>query len=247
MSVDILAEQTALGVIVDDAIERVMPILGAVGSVENWVIRDALIEIVMIVSQTHGAAATGVYSQMFDKIRRNSGITDDYDLKIAEAVDIDLVTAKVKWASGELWGKKQVKIVDGVEEVTHNPVRMDVLQSNIEAITTDLVHRQGRNTIADAASDKKSKMIGFARILGVGENCDWCLMLSSRGPVYRSRDTAAAGYHDNCRCTPTPFFRNTVVEGYDRKKLYDQYLETQRKKDEAAQARKAAKYAKYNQ
>ena len=40
----------------------------------------------------------------------------------------------------------------------------------------------------------------------------FCLMLISRGPVYRSEDTAGAGsaYHDHCDCRIVPVFGDAV-------------------------------------
>ncbi len=58
--------------------------------------------------------------------------------------------------------------------------------------------------------------IGWARVLTGGENCPFCAMLASRGPVYASKQTAlfagvgVDGYHDHCDCEAV-----LVVEGRD--------------------------------
>lgn len=81
----------------------------------------------------------------------------------------------------------------------------------------------------------------FARVPAGNETCDFCIMLASRGPVYRTE--ASAGmldhYHANCKCAIVPMWNtkyadksrtrrvamSMVVDGYDPDALYEQYLE----------------------
>lgn len=79
----------------------------------------------------------------------------------------------------------------------------------------------------------------YARVPAGDETCDFCIMLASRGPVYRSEASAGAvkHFHANCRCQVVPFWntryagpsrRESVtmdVEGYDPDALYEQYVE----------------------
>lgn len=63
----------------------------------------------------------------------------------------------------------------------------------------------GRDTI-DGAIRTDPKAIGWARVTS-GNPCAFCAMLASRGPVYRSEDTAAGfEYHDGCFCTAEPTY-----------------------------------------
>ena len=81
----------------------------------------------------------------------------------------------------------------------------------------------------------------YARVPGGEDTCAFCNMLASRGPVYRSAESAGADdpdhYHANCQCEIVPMFDSvyqgqasrmhslsTSVEGYDPDALYDQYL-----------------------
>ncbi|MCF0121682.1 MAG: hypothetical protein HUJ74_00360 [Lachnospiraceae bacterium] len=69
---------------------------------------------------------------------------------------------------------------------------------------------------------KRSK-IRYARIPRDGKLCEFCLMLASRGFVYRSAKTAGGNgnhYHPNCRCTVIPGTKYTEIAGYDPDKLY---------------------------
>lgn len=64
----------------------------------------------------------------------------------------------------------------------------------------------GREAVEDTAN-ASGPIVGWARVLSGSENCAFCAMLASRGPVYRSEHVAKftniAGtgtYHDGCDC-----------------------------------------------
>lgn len=58
----------------------------------------------------------------------------------------------------------------------------------------------------------------FARVPGGAETCDFCLMLASRGFVYRNEATASHA-HANCDCRIMPGWPETTVEGYDPREV----------------------------
>lgn len=63
----------------------------------------------------------------------------------------------------------------------------------------------------------------YARVPSGRETCGFCFMLSSRGFVYRSEETAGSthAYHENCDCVIVPGFKDDdrelgpQIEGYD--------------------------------
>lgn len=68
------------------------------------------------------------------------------------------------------------------------------------------VQQAARDAVADTA-EAAGDEIRWARVLAGDENCAFCAMLASRGPVYRSEQTALGrggarldAYHDNCDC-----------------------------------------------
>lgn len=82
----------------------------------------------------------------------------------------------------------------------------------------------------------------YARVPSGSETCKFCLMLASRGPVYRNADSAGEGghWHGNCDCRVVPIWGGkyvrtdagglvmrggTEIEGYDPDALYDRYLD----------------------
>lgn len=65
----------------------------------------------------------------------------------------------------------------------------------------------------------------FARVPTGAETCGFCIMLASRGFVYRSAEAAGEvdHYHANCDCRIVPGFPGDEVEGYDPDLYYDMW------------------------
>lgn len=63
----------------------------------------------------------------------------------------------------------------------------------------------GRDTIIrSVAADRAG--LGWARATS-GKPCAFCAMLASRGPAYKSKQTATFRPHDGCHCSPEPVYR----------------------------------------
>lgn len=63
----------------------------------------------------------------------------------------------------------------------------------------------GRDTIVgSAAADPQA--VGWQRVTS-GKPCPFCVMLSSRGPVYRGQQTAGFQAHDHCACMAEPSYQ----------------------------------------
>ena len=79
----------------------------------------------------------------------------------------------------------------------------------------------GREGIVDAARHD-SLALGYARITTGEKDCAFCLMLVSRGPVYKTastallRDGTSEPYHDNCDCIAVPVFNAADWPGRDQ-------------------------------
>lgn len=88
----------------------------------------------------------------------------------------------------------------------------------------------------------------YARVPSGGETCRFCIMLASRGFVYRTEEAAGEGnhYHANCDCRIVPGFDGeTFVPGYDPDKLYDQWKHPEKYPElqEARNSRRSELYA----
>jgi len=101
--------------------------------------------------------------------------------------------------------------------------------------TQRLIAGGARNTI-EASSRADRVRVGYQRMPAPG-CCAFCGMLASRGPIYRSEETASSiytRYHDHCRCIAVPVFSgkseiNSVLEATQAKYLgmYQQSVGTQ--------------------
>lgn len=93
--------------------------------------------------------------------------------------------------------------------------------SRVAMATQRLTVNGARSTIWSAAQ-RDSRVIGYIRLSRTGTPCGWCAMLISRGPVYRSEQSAtyAEGdlYHDNCNCYAEPVYSR---EQYASSPLYE--------------------------
>lgn len=69
---------------------------------------------------------------------------------------------------------------------------------------------------------RDSRRPRFARVPNGSETCDFCLMLASRGFVYRNAQ-AASHAHTNCDCRTVPSWKAYTVQGYDPQAIYDRW------------------------
>lgn len=93
--------------------------------------------------------------------------------------------------------------------------------------------------LVDAVPTKSTPVryaLGYARMLTGTDNCPFCVMLASRGPVYRQTTAVAttdsAGderrYHDSCDCIAVPVYNAKTWPGADtHEKLASVYYAAQ--------------------
>ncbi|MFI0985032.1 VG15 protein [Streptomyces exfoliatus] len=71
------------------------------------------------------------------------------------------------------------------------------------------------------------RALGYVRLSRTGTPCGWCAMLISRGPVYKSRESATFNdgdrYHDNCHCYAMPVWNRDQYQSSELTALSRQY------------------------
>lgn len=82
--------------------------------------------------------------------------------------------------------------------------------------------RGANDTMAHFASVDKGD-VRFARVPTGATTCPYCLMLASRGFVYRSEAKALNANHRHCDCRIIEGFGGMEVEGYEPDKYYDMW------------------------
>lgn len=103
--------------------------------------------------------------------------------------------------------------------------------ANVSLLLDELVKQPYRSTFQNSALDSGA---GWARVPSGATTCAWCLMLASRGGVYRTKELAQLGtngkkYHGSCDCQPV-LVRGPedYPDGYDPSGLYDQYQQARK-------------------
>lgn len=87
----------------------------------------------------------------------------------------------------------------------------------------------GREAVIDTA-ERHGEKIGWARVLSGAENCSRCVMLASRGPVFKTEKSATiaskgvrAGktFHDHCDCRAVLVREGEDWDGREAYELYE--------------------------
>ena len=83
--------------------------------------------------------------------------------------------------------------------------------------------RAANNSIVENGARDPAKP-KYARVPTGAETCDFCLMLASRGFVYKSESSAAIDHtHANCDCRAVAGWDGDEVQGYDPDVIYDRW------------------------
>ena len=109
-------------------------------------------------------------------------------------------------------------VVDQVQKHSRN-----VIEDNLDIEYWDAIARGDytSNTVQRRAKPAADE-IGYARVPSSLNPCAFCVMLASRGFVYRSEYTATktksgGRYHEHCSCKAVPFFDAGSIVGYGKK------------------------------
>lgn len=159
-------------------------------------VRDALLEIGPSLSDQYGAVSAAMAAEWFESV---SG----HNAAVGALVAREAVESSIRYGIGPAF--------QGRSEMAFSRISSSLTRHSLQ---------RGRNTIA--RSSRRSNM-RYARAPEPGA-CAWCLMLSSRGAVYHSEETAggANSWHEDCNCVPEPApYRGDV--SYDAAALYDKY------------------------
>lgn len=85
-----------------------------------------------------------------------------------------------------------------------------------QAASSERVAMGGARSKVWDLAQRDRRVLGYIRVSLTGTPCDWCAMLISRGPVYRSAEKRRFDegdlYHDNCKCSVEPVFSREQYE-----------------------------------
>lgn len=182
--------------------------------------RDAVVQVMQMVTKEYGAASAQAAADFYDVAREAS---------LGEAMG---ATAHAGLNPKATEGAVRAFVKDAVDGNygSFNRKCLDRIDYELKCAAANSAKYNG-------GRDRRKPR--FARVPSGSETCRFCIMLASRGPVYTSRDSAGANghFHSNCDCRIVPFWdavnvgpsryasTGTTVEGYDPDELYDRYLD----------------------
>lgn len=162
------------------------------------------------VIRRYSAASTTAAIQHYLQQRGVAGVSGNPGFNIPQPAPLEQIASGVEWAAQPLWGKS--------DTVT--------AERRLDSMVERLVLNAGRDMIVSAVEQDRAAR-GWARVPEPGA-CAFCALLSTRGAVYKSDETAGRNandkvreirgetrafkgegefkFHDNCRCHVEPTF-----------------------------------------
>jgi hypothetical protein len=160
--------------------------------------------------QRYAQASATLAARQYRQERVAAGMGGGFTPVPADPPPVEQIAQAVDWALQPLWNSNVLAAATGQPETAPTealPSAGSALadaKARLAAATEQQVLDAGRNTVIDnAQADRKAR--GWARVPEPGA-CSFCLMLATRGAVYRTETTAGFKSHDNCRCHVEPVF-----------------------------------------
>lgn len=161
-------------------------------------------------------------------IDRFKGITKNGDAETKQIeANAEAEARAVLVALGPKQLQKRVKAInDGLPAQKVDQLREDahkVVGINTAAHAERIV-LNGARAYLESILQRDQRARGWARVSQTGTPCGFCAMLISRGPVYRSQESAERdGYHTNCHCIAIPLYRKKQYKDsiFDMNRRYE--------------------------
>jgi len=171
--------------------------------------RDLLLDAVPLLVASYGDVAATVAADFYDEARDASRVAGRFSARPVASFDLEGLLGQVRYAVGPLYS------------AAPDP---DAALGRLALKVDEYTLQQGRETIAESVARDPAKP-RWARV-PAGDTCKFCIVLASRGAVYRSAESAGQGrkFHGKCDCQATPIWpKEPLPEGYDPDALYEQY------------------------
>jgi hypothetical protein len=158
-------------------------LFGMLNLTDPEAVRDALLEISPQLAQVYAEQAAVGSAEWYELVRR-SQVGGQYYAAPAAGPDPLAIERNVRWAAEDLF--------------TDTP---EMTLSKLTGAMRRQILGASRDTIM-LNTGKDPQSVGWHRIARA-TGCDFCVMLSQRGAVYKRRSADFAA-HDNCRCRIAP-------------------------------------------
>jgi hypothetical protein len=203
------AAQAGLAILVAQAIQALWPSLDLAN------LRTALPAFkaaVAVEVQRHAQASATLATRQYRQQRVRAGVSGAFTPQPADPPPVEQIAQSVDWAVQPLWNSAVLGEPDTEAEQSAGTAVAEA-KARLAASSERLVLDTGRSTVIDNAQrDHQAK--GWARVPEPNA-CSWCLMLATRGAVYRtnrrptSSRTTTVGVTSS-RCSPPTSHRPAV-------------------------------------
>lgn len=175
-------------------------------------VRERVIGLMQTYCGASATMAARLAADFYDGLRARFGISDGFRADVDPCRDPDATDGAVRAFAQEL--------VDGDPE-------------SFVSKCADRLDREARlaaNMCVERNARRDPRRPRWARVPTGAETCPFCLMLASRGFVYRNEDVASHA-HANCDCRVVPSWDRgrAAVEGYDPAHYLDLWQRSQQK------------------
>lgn len=180
-------------------------------------VREYALALADTTEYVYGQAAAAATAQLYDQTAESLGMDLD-PAELSELEDADQTEAVIRYQAGKL-------------------SRGDYAGFGAEVgrYLADRVLRTSWQTVIDNADRPRDRKLGirYARVPTGRRTCGFCVMLASRGFVYRSKGLAGDlgpgvrfnSFHRGCDCVVIAGDGSTTVEGYEPDKMYEAYAD----------------------
>jgi hypothetical protein len=155
-------------------------------------VRDAMTDVVLANGIAYGETTSLLAAQYYDDLRVSERVPSKYVADIATDFDTAATAGSIRWAVDPLNGGSSTDALARVQVVGSGIVNAIASQTVMRNVGAD-PRAQGWNRVARAGS------------------CDFCVMLSQRGAVYKSA-TADFAAHNNDKCSARPSWDASAPE-----------------------------------
>lgn len=171
-------------------------------TVPEWL--DATITLI----DEHAAMAGSLAADHYEEERDLADVPGEFRPDVPEVPEAK-AERSLKWATKDLW-------VPEADDPPPIADRLESAETKVVGVAEKAVADVARDTVRDGTQqDRRAR--GWARVTS-DKPCHFCALMSIRGPVYKSRETAGRDanaqfegdgeykFHDHCSCTVTPVF-----------------------------------------
>jgi hypothetical protein len=184
---------------------------------KSWPALERALELLVLSSRRDAAALAAGYLTAFRSLEGAAGV--------ATVISGANLPAAILTASLRVTGPVAIKKAMALGQSLDLAGRTGLVQ--VAGSVARLVLNGGRETLHRTIEADKSAL-GFARVAS-GSACAFCAMVASRGPVYKSQETAKGGdrgYHDHCNCGIQPVYHRDAAWPDNARKYEKLWAET---------------------